>query len=368
MLVASEFMPVSLLTPIAADLGTTQGMAGQAISVSGLFAVMASLFISPLAGRLDRRYFLVGLTALLLVSLIMIAEAKSYPALIIARGILGISVGGFWALSTATIMRLVPATSTAKALGLLYGCDALASAFAAPIGSYIGGAVGWRAVFWGMAPLVTINLVWQVARLPRMPPEKANSILSLLSLLKRRDISIAMVGLTLTFSGVFCNFTYLRPFLETRAGGDISVISGLLLAMGVAGFVGTYLATVLVERHLSSLLIGLPLGVCLSSLCMFTTGSNNWLLAGVMILIGVFNSAIFVAWSSWLTRAAKDNPESGAGLMVATIQISIMLGAGAGGFLLDHLSIVATFSGGGALLVGAAIVMSNRTVKLSATR
>src|SRR3954447_9614796 len=37
LLIAAEFMPVSLLTPIARDLGATVGMAGQAISVSGLF-------------------------------------------------------------------------------------------------------------------------------------------------------------------------------------------------------------------------------------------------------------------------------------------------------------------------------------------
>lgn len=40
MLIASEFLPVSLLTPIAADLQATQGSAGQAISMPGLFAVL----------------------------------------------------------------------------------------------------------------------------------------------------------------------------------------------------------------------------------------------------------------------------------------------------------------------------------------
>ena len=35
MLIASEFMPASLLTPIAANPGATEGMAGQAISISG---------------------------------------------------------------------------------------------------------------------------------------------------------------------------------------------------------------------------------------------------------------------------------------------------------------------------------------------
>src|SRR5215510_11732420 len=74
MLIASEFMPVSLLTPIAADLHATEGMAGQAISISGLFAVATSLFIATIAARFDRRYVLLWLTGLMLVSLILIAE------------------------------------------------------------------------------------------------------------------------------------------------------------------------------------------------------------------------------------------------------------------------------------------------------
>src|SRR5688572_3575411 len=54
-LIASEFMPVSLLTPIAADLALTEGEAGRAISVSGIFAVLTSLFIPTLTRGLDRK-------------------------------------------------------------------------------------------------------------------------------------------------------------------------------------------------------------------------------------------------------------------------------------------------------------------------
>ncbi|MBN9425621.1 MAG: MFS transporter, partial [Burkholderiales bacterium] len=54
-LVASEFLPVSLLTPIASDLHVSEGMAGQGIAISGVFAVFTSLFIAALAGGLDRK-------------------------------------------------------------------------------------------------------------------------------------------------------------------------------------------------------------------------------------------------------------------------------------------------------------------------
>src|SRR4051794_41722718 len=63
LLIAAEFMPVSLLTPIAQDLHASAGMAGQAISISGLFAVVTSLLIATVAARFDRRHVLLVLTA-----------------------------------------------------------------------------------------------------------------------------------------------------------------------------------------------------------------------------------------------------------------------------------------------------------------
>src|SRR5882757_85683 len=184
MLIASEFMPVSLLTPIAADLGATEGVAGQAISVSGLFAVVTSLFIATIAGRFDRRHVLIGLTVLMLASLVLIAEASSFAMLMSARALLGITVGGFWSLATATVMRLVSPEQVPKALGVIYTGNAVASAVAAPIGSYLGGVVGWRGVFWALVPLVIANLIWQWISLPAMPPQKANPVGKLFSLLK----------------------------------------------------------------------------------------------------------------------------------------------------------------------------------------
>lgn len=48
-LIASEFMPVSLLTLIASDLHITEGLAGQGIAISGALAVITSLTISHIA-------------------------------------------------------------------------------------------------------------------------------------------------------------------------------------------------------------------------------------------------------------------------------------------------------------------------------
>ena len=107
-LVASEFMPVSLLTPLAADLNITQGQAGQGISVSGLFALLTSLVIAAVAARVDRKRLLVALTLLMIVSGTVVAFAPNYMVFMLGRALIGVAIGGFWSLSAATAMRLVP--------------------------------------------------------------------------------------------------------------------------------------------------------------------------------------------------------------------------------------------------------------------
>jgi predicted MFS family arabinose efflux permease len=359
LLIASEFMPVSLLTPMAQDLGATDGMAGQAISISGLFAFVTSLLVATVASRFDRRHVLMALTAAMVASLALVAVAPNFTFLMVARALLGVTIGGFWSLSTATVMRLVPEESIPKAVGVLYLGNAVATAFAAPIGSYLGGLIGWRGVFWGLVPLAAATLAWQWVSLPSMPVQATIPLRRVLGLLKRRNVRVAMLGLMLTFGGAFATFTYLRPFLETQAHATLPQLSLMLLGLGAAGFVGTAAATALLKRNLYGLLRGLPLALAAVTIAVLATGNTIWAVAAMLIAWGTLNSAIPVAWFNWLALGIKDEPEGGGGLMVAAIQLAIMLGAALGGLLLDHFSVVATFVGGSALLLLASLTVGS---------
>lgn len=111
-LIASEFMPVSLLTPMASDLKISEGMAG--------------------------------------------------------RALIGGVVDGFWSLSAATAMQLVPADQVPRALAILNGGNALATVVAAPLGSYLGSITGWRGAFFCLVPIALIAFAWQWFSLPSM--------------------------------------------------------------------------------------------------------------------------------------------------------------------------------------------------------
>jgi predicted MFS family arabinose efflux permease len=359
LLIASEFMPVSLLTPMAEGLHATEGQTGQAISISGLFAVAASLLITTAAGTLNRKWVLVALTALMLVSLGLVAAAPNFTTLMVGRALLGICIGGFWALATAIIMRLVPKGDVPRALAVMYGGQAIAAAFAAPIGSYLGGLFGWREVFWALMPLVAVNLVWHMVALPSLPAHGRQDLRALFGLLQRPYFLRGILAAMLSWGSAFTMFTYLRPFLEQVTGADVTTLSVLLLVLGCGGFLGTWAAGRFVGGRVAPLLKLPALGMGGATLVLLAAGRSVIGAAALLAVWGAMNTAMSVIWMTWMSQNVDDAPEAGGSLMVAAVQASILLGAVLGGLLLDGFAVHATFLGSVVLAAAALVLIGN---------
>ncbi|WP_247887407.1 MFS transporter [Azospirillum sp. SYSU D00513] len=367
-LIASEFMPVSLLTPIASKLAITEGQAGQAISVSGAFAVLTSLFISSIAGRLDRKLLLLSLTGLMIVSGTIVAVAPNYEIFMAGRAFIGVVIGGFWSMSAATAMRLVPEAQVPRALAILNGGNALATVIAAPLGSLLGGLIGWRGAFFCVVPIAVIVFVWQLLSLPSMRVERRPASGNVFKLLKRPVVALGMAAVSLFFMGQFALFTYLRPFLETVTHVDVPTLSLLLLMMGVTGFVGTLLIGFLMKDGLYRILSTIPLLMAMIAVLLIGFGGSVTLVALMLGLWGLFATSAPVGWWTWLSRTLPDEAEAGGGLLVAVVQLAITAGAVTGGLLFDAYGYQATFGASAALLLAAAAltVVTSRMARLGA--
>ncbi|MBR0780358.1 MFS transporter [Bradyrhizobium iriomotense] len=342
-LVASEFMPVSLLTPIATDLHLSEGQVGQAIGVSGLFAVLTSLFIAAVTSGVDRRSLLLALTALMLLSGSVVSSAPDYVTLMAGRALIGIVVGGFWSMSAATMMRLVPAGDVARALAILNGGNALATTVAAPLASFLGQYIGWRAAFFCVVPIAAATLVWQFLTLPAMPDRNRSGAAATFRVLRRPQVAYGMLAAALFFLGQFSLFTYLRPFLETVTHTSVSTLSALLLILGVAGLVGTSFIGMILRPHLHASLVAMPLAMAAIAIGLVAFGSSLVATTILLTLWGLIGTAAPVGWWTWLARTLPDDAEAGGGLMVAVVQLAIATGAAFGGLLFDGIGYRATF-------------------------
>lgn len=359
-LIASEFLPVSLLSPMAADLHVTEGMAGQGIAISGAFAVLTSLFISPLAGNLNRKTLLLGLTVAMGVSGAVVAMAPNYATYLLGRALIGMVVGGFWSMSAATAIRLVPAPDVPRALAIVNGGNALATVVAAPLGAYLGTVVGWRGAFFALVPVSLVTLAWQWKALPSMPsavrtPRMAQ-VFQVFTLLQRRGVMLGMTASSLLFMGQFSLFTYVRPFLETVTGVCGTTIPLILLVIGVTGLVGTAFIGRLLQRGFYLTLTLIPLLMAATALALAVFGSWTAIVIALLGIWGMAGTAAPVGWWAWIAKVFPHNAEAGGGLFVAVVQLSIALGSTVGGLLFDHSGYQHTFVASAALLAACAVM------------
>ena len=364
-LIASEFMPVSLLTPIAADLNISEGMVGQGIAISGAFAVVTSLTISRVVGSMNRKTLLLLLTAMMSVSGIILALTQNYTIYMIGRALIGIVIGGFWSMSAAMAMRLVPPSDVPRAMAIFNSGNALAMVIAAPLGSYLGSIIGWRGAFFCLVPVALLALIWQWMSLPAMQVtiDKTEKPPSILGLLCNPIVMIGMLAVSLFFMGQFSLFTYVRPFLETITQVDISTLSLILLGIGVMGFIGTCVITIFLERRFYATLIVIPMLMAIIAAALIFFGTSTKVVAVLLGLWGFLATAAPVGWWSWLARTLPEKAEAGGGLMVAVVQLAIALGSTLGGILFDHSGYQATFVFSAIILVIAAFLTSRLTAR-----
>ncbi|NAO96531.1 MFS transporter [Halomonas sp. MG34] len=336
-LVTAEFLPASLLTAMAADLNISVGAAGQAVTATAAVAALAALTIPLLTRNFDRRFVLLGLSLLLVVSNVLAATANSFFVLIIARVLLGIALGGFWSMAAALAMRMVPDNLFARAMSIVLTGVSVATVCAAPLGAYIGGLWGWRSAFIAASCLSLVTLVTQLFVIPAMPPKDNPSLRILVQLLTRTQVRVVLLAVVLMISGHFAGFTYIRPLLEEVAQLSVSAISAVLLGFGIGGFFGNFAGAFIAERsERNAIMFGGALIIAITITLLFA-GSLASVTAVSIALWGFAFGAFPIGFQTWIVRAAPDQVEAAGGLIVAAFQVAIASGAIGGGILVDYL-------------------------------
>ena len=225
---------------------------------------------------------------------------------------------------------------------------------AAPLGSFLGGLLGWRLVFGLAAGLGALSFMWQALTLPAMVPDQPAGLGILLRLLKRPHVTPGMLATLFVFMGYATFFTYLWPFLETVTGVNVNTLTTMLLGFGLANLAGTLLARHLLTRNLARTLTLMPLlmGGVVAGLVLF--GRQPVVAAVLVAFWGTTFGVVQVGWPTWLTRTLPDEAESGGGLQVATTQLAITIGAAVGGLLFDLTGAVGVYVGSSAITLVAA--------------
>jgi len=341
----AEFVIVGILPHIASDTGVSLATAGMTVSIYALAVAVAAPLLTALTGRIDRKKLVLGLMVLFMAANILSALAPSFGLLLVGRILSGAVQGVFYSIATVIAAQLVPREKAGQAIATMFTGITLALISGVPLGTFIANFFGWRATFGAVTAIGLVSFLALARLLPHdlVRPEPVSFIEQMSVVLKPRLallFAITLVG----YGGSFVAFTYLSPILEKFTGMTPNGIGTLLFFYGVAVAIGNLVCARIADRvGAMPVLLGIYAVMAAALIALIPFAGNLWTVTPVVIIWGIvaFGSVSIlqlyaVRQASLLAPRAVNATSS---MNISAFNLGIALGAGGGGWVVDHFGL-----------------------------
>lgn len=335
--IVTETLPAGLLPDIARGLDVSASLAGQMVSVYALGSLLAVLPLAIATQGWRRRTVLLTTVVGFLIFNSITAWSSSFTVILIARFFAGVSAGLAWSLLAGYARRMVSVRQQGKALAIAMVGTPVALSLGVPMGTWLGGLIGWRMAFALMSALTLILIVWVLVKVPDYPGQSSSQRLALGKVLTLPGVR-SVLGVVFTWMLAHnILYTYIAPFVI--ASGLTEHVDLVLLVFGLAALLGIAVTGRLVDAHLrSAVLLSLATFAAVSVLFALLSTSPVAICVGVFIWGLTFGGA-----ATLLQTALADAAGTGADValsMNVVVWNSAIAGAGIlGGVLLDQLGV-----------------------------
>ncbi|NUR99450.1 MAG: MFS transporter [Kribbellaceae bacterium] len=360
-IVTTEILPIGLLTPIGADFALTPGRTGWLMTMPGLVAAVAAPVVTLATARLDRRLMLCALMVLLAVAGFLAATAPYFWLELVARFLVGLTIGGFWSIGAGLAGRLVPEPWTTRATAVIFSAVPLGSVLGVPAGTFVGELVGWRTSFAALGVLSVLALVALRTTVPPLPPLQVTHAAVLGKALRSSGMALLVTCLIVTAH--FATYTYVTPFLRQVVRPEL--IGLFLLVYGAAGLVGNIVAGLYAGRTTFAICAGL---IATTTLLLPVVGRST---AGALLLLVVWGlgyGGVPVCSMNMFAAAVPESREAATVWFTSSFQAVLSTGALIGGLVVDAWSVsVVMVAGGCCAVLTVGVLLWSRTQRISAT-
>ncbi|WP_154849920.1 sugar transporter [Enterobacter hormaechei] len=337
----TEFVPVGLLSDIAASFHMETAQVGIMLTIYAWVVALMSLPFMLLTSQMERRKLLIGLFVVFIASHVLSFMAWNFTVLVISRVGIAFAHAVFWSITASLAIRLAPAGKRAQALSLIATGTALAMVLGLPIGRIVGQYFGWRTTFFAIGMGALITLVCLIKLLPKLPSEHSGSLKSLPLLMRRPALMSIYLLTVIVVTAHYTAYSYIEPFVQVVAVFSANFATVLLLILGGAGIIGSILFGKLGNKHASALVssaIGLLLACLL--LLMPAAGSESHL-AILSLFWGVAIMIIGLGMQVKVLALAPDATDVAMSLFSGIFNLGIGAGALVGNQISLHVSMSA---------------------------
>ncbi|WP_448695107.1 MFS transporter [Pseudomonas moraviensis] len=337
--IVTETLPAGLLPLISEGLTISPSMAGQMVTAYALGSVLAVIPMTIATRGWRRRNVLLLTIVGFLVFNSITALSSHYGATLVARFFAGVAAGLAWSLLAGYARRMVEPEQQGKALALAMVGTPIALSLGVPLGTWLGGLVGWRSTFGLMSVLTLLLIVWVLVKVPDYPPQPAHQRLPLRNVLTTPGVRPVLAVVISWMLAHNILYTYIAPFIAPAGMADR--VDLVLLVFGIAALAGIWLTAKLVEPLLrTTVLLSLATFAVVCVALGFGGGMPEVIYVGVAVWGLTFGGAATLLQTA-LADAAGDGADVALSLNVVAWNSAIAGSGVVGGVLLDRWGVAA---------------------------
>ena len=353
--IVTETLPAGLLPLISDGLAISPSMAGQMVTAYALGSVLAVIPMTiATRGWRRRNVLLLTIVGFLLFNSIT-ALSSHYGVTLVARFFAGVAAGLAWSLLAGYARRMVAPHQQGKALALAMVGTPIALSLGVPLGTWLGGLVGWRTTFGLMSAVSLVLIAWVLVKVPDYAPQPAHQRQSLRNVLTTPGVRPVLAVVVSWMLAHNILYTYIAPFVAPA--GLAERVDLVLLVFGVAALAGIWMTAKLVEPLLrNTVLVSLVAFAAVSVVFGVLGKVPQVIYLGVAVWGLTFGGAATLLQTA-LADAAGEGADVALSLNVVAWNCAIAGSGVVGGVLLDSWG-VAAFPWAMLGLVGVALVIA----------
>ncbi|WP_347884126.1 MFS transporter [Pseudomonas aestiva] len=333
--IMTETLPAGLLPEIAQGLQVSPALAGQTVTAYAAGSLTAAIPLTLATAHWRRRRVLLATILGFLLFNTLPALSSSYALTLVARFAAGAAAGLAWSLLAGYARRLVVPRLQGRAMAIAMIGTPVALSLGVPLGTWLGGLLGWRLAFACMSALTLGLIVWVLAKVPDYPGQTEGQRLPLREVFATPGIR-AILGVVFTWMLAHnLLYTYIAPFVAQAGLGD--QVDRVLLTFGVASLAGIWITGRIVDHSLRRAVLVSLAGFAAIALLL---GLNRD--SALLQYLGVFGWGLtFGGAATLLQTALADTAGRGAdaalAMNVVTWNSAIAGGGILGGLLLEGI-------------------------------